>query len=281
MVMDHQKTPRLKPLLNSVPPGLLVDTQWLKGQGIDAKSIHDYVARAWLERVMRSVYRRPLPTGAPSVSAIPWESAVLSLQWIMKYDVHLGGVSALDLAGYAHYLQLGETPPIHLYGDVPTWLKRLPSDASFVVHRRNIFGDNRAGIIDSDRSTDGSTQTVSIWRYPLRVSSPERAIFEALAEVNAVSGFEHLDKIFESLTTLRPQVLMKLLVACHSVKVRRLFFVFADRHGHAWRKYLDVSKVGFGSGPRALIEGGRLHPVYRIYVPDKFMPKEPEAGSGA
>lgn len=282
MAMSHQKTPRLKPLLDRVPPGLLVDTQWLKGEGVDAKSIHNYVARGWLERVVRSVYRRPLPTGARSLSALSWESVLLSLQWIMKYDVHLGGVSALDLAGYAHYLPLGGTPPIHLYGDVPTWLKRLPSNASFVVHRRNIFGDNQTGIVDSDRSTEADSQAVSIWPYPLRVSSPERGILEALDEVTDRSGFEPLDKWFESLTMLRPRVLMALLTACRSVKVRRLFFVFADRHGHAWRKHVDAGKIGFGSGPRALVEGGRLHPTYRIYVPEDFIPRsESEADAGA
>ena len=59
MVMNQQKTPRLKPLLDRVPPGFMVDTPWLRGQGIDPKSIHDYVARGWLKRVLRGVYRRP------------------------------------------------------------------------------------------------------------------------------------------------------------------------------------------------------------------------------
>lgn len=282
MVMDHQKQQRLKPLLNKVPPGLLVDTPWLKGQGIDAKSIHNYVARGWLERVMRGVYRRPLPEGVQAKSAVPWDSALLSLQWIMKYDVHLGGVSALDLAGHAHYLHLGGTPRVHLYGDVPSWLKRLPSDAQMVVHRRTLFGDDKSGIIDTDRDTRESSQAVNVWRWSLRASSPERATLEALDELTDEASFEALDKIFESLTTLRPKQLMALLTACQSVKVRRLFFVFADRHQHAWRKHLSTDKVDFGSGPRALVEGGKLHPTYRIYVPKSFLRTEdPEADADA
>ena len=59
MVMSRQRTPRLKPLLDTVPPGFMVDTPWLRAQGIDPKSIHDYVARGWLERLVRGVYRRP------------------------------------------------------------------------------------------------------------------------------------------------------------------------------------------------------------------------------
>ena len=64
MAIDHERTPRLQPLLDKVPPGFMADTPWLRAQGIDPKSIHEYVARGWLDRVVRGVYRRPLPEGA-------------------------------------------------------------------------------------------------------------------------------------------------------------------------------------------------------------------------
>jgi len=272
MVMSHQRKNRLKPLLSAVPPGFLVDTRWLKAQGIDAKSIHDYVARGWLERLMRGVYRRPLPGGVQTQAAVSWASALLSLQWIMKYNVHLGGESALELAGHAHYLRLGRTPLVHVYGDVPAWLKRLPSDAQIVVHRRTLFGSDQTGIIETSRELVGSSQAVDVWRWPLQIASPERAIFEALDELPKNTSFSHVDRIFESLTTLRPNQLQTLFTACRSVKVRRLFFVFADRHQHAWRKYLDADEMDFGSGPRSLVKGGKLHPTYRIYVPKDFLP---------
>lgn len=255
-----------------MPPGFLVDTRWLKAQGIDAKSIHDYVARGWLERLMRGVYRRPLPGGVQTQSAVSCGSALLSLQWIMKYNVHLGGESALELAGHAHYLHLGRTPPVHACGDVPAWLKRLPSDAQIVVHRRTLFGSDQTGIIDTNRDLVASSQAVDVWRWPLQTSSPERAIFEALDELPNNTSFSHLDRIFESLTTLRPNQLKALFTARRSVKVRRLFFVYADCHQHAWRKHLDTDNMDFGSGPRALVKGGKLHPTYRIYVPKDFLP---------
>lgn len=265
-----------------VPPGFLVDTRWLKAQGIDAKSIHDYVARGWLERIMRGVYRRPQPQAGPTDRNVSWDRALLSLQWILKYEVHLGGVSALDLAGHAHYLHLGGTPRVHLYGDVPTWLKRLPSDTDMVVHRRALFGDDQTGIIDDGRNTSEIGPAIDTWRWPLKASSSERAVLEALDELSSEASFEQLDRIFESLTTLRPKQLMTLLGVCRSVKVRRLFFVFADRHQHAWRKHLSVDKIDLGSGPRALVHGGRLHPTYRIYVPKRFMPaKDSEAEADA
>lgn len=279
MAMRHSRVSRLKPFLDKVPPGFLVDSGWLKAHGIESKSIHRYVSRGWLERVIRGVYRRPLPEGVERASEVSWESVLLSLQRILAHDVHLGGESALELAGYCHYLKLGASQRVHLYGAAPAWLKRLPTQARIVVHRRSLFGDDPAGIGDSDRDAQESRRAVNVWSWPIVASSPERAILEALDELRSGAGFDNLDKIFGSLTMLRPKRLMALLAVCHSVKVRRLFFVFADRHGHSWRKHLDASAVDFGSGPRALVSGGKIHPAYRIYVPGHFIPGSDERSS--
>lgn len=274
MVMSHQRKQRLKPLLDKVPPGFIVDTPWLRAQGLDPKSIHDYVARGWLERVIRGVYRRPLPEGVQRAHEPSWEISLLSLQRLMEYDVHLGGESALDFAGYAHFLSLGGRPRVQFYGDVPSWLRRLPMQAQIVVRRRTLFGDDLIGVQDADREERPSGPMVDVWRWPVKVSSPERAILEALDELPSVASFENLDRVFEGLTSLRPKQLMALLTACRSVKVRRLFLVFADKHQHRWRKHLDTSRIDFGSGPRALAVGGKLHPTYLIYVPEGLVPEK-------
>ena len=120
---------------------------------------------------------------------------------------------------------------------------------------------------------------VDVWRWPVQASSPERAILEALDELPRRASFDNLDKIFEGLVSLRPRQLTAVLGACRSVKVRRLFFVFADRHAHGWRKHLDASASDFGSGPRALVEGGRFHPAYRISVPATLLPAEARSPS--
>ena len=119
-----------------------------------------------------------------------------------------------------------------------------------------------------------------MWRWPVKASSPERAILEALDELPHRASFENLDKVFEGLVWLRPKRLMALLTACRRVKVRRLFFIFADRHAHGWRKHLDTSKIDFGSGPRALVKGGKLHPTYLLYVPEALSPVKPAGTDG-
>ena len=274
--MNHSRTQRLKPLLDTVPPGFLVDTPWLKARSIDPKSIHDYVARRWLERVVRGVYRRPAPQGTPAGDE-SWAVLLLSLQRLMNYAVHVGGETALDLAAHAHYLSLGGTRRVLFYGEVPSWLMRVPTPTEIVVRRRTLFGDDPVGIEEFDTATGAP---VDVWRWRVQASSPERAILEALDELPRHASFDNLDKIFEGLVSLRPHPLTALLAACRSVKVRRLFFVFADRHGHGWGKHLDASAIDFGSGPRALVEGGRFHPAYRISVPATLMPAEPRAVDG-
>ena len=272
MVMNHSRVQRLKPLLDTVPPGFLVDTPWLKARSIDPKSIHDYVARGWLERVVRGVYRRPAPLGSPDGGGQSWAVLLLSLQRLMNYPVHVGAETALDLAGHAHYLSFGGVRRVRFYGTVPSWLKRVPTPTEIVVRPRTLFGDDPTGIEEFNIATGAP---VDVWHWRVQASSPERAILEALDELPRHASFDNLEKIFEGLVSLRPRHLAALLGACRSVKVRRLFFVFADRHGHAWRKHLDAAAIDFGSGPRALVKGGRFHPAYRISVPATLLPAKP------
>ena len=129
----------------------------------------------------------------------------------------------------------------------------------------------------------GSTTSAAAGVRPPRgghISSPERAILEALDELPDHESFHNLDATFESLTTLRPRKLNALLAECTSVKVKRLFFVFADRHAHTWRKHIQPEAINLGKGDRALVQGGKLHPDYRITVPAEYAAPREEAGRG-
>ena len=106
------------------------------------------------------------------------------------------------------------------------------------------------------------------WDWPLTVSQPERAFLEMLDELPKKESFHHADMMMQGAANFSPRRLQKLLVDCRSVKVKRLFFFFADRHKHAWRKRLDKSAIDLGSGKRMLVKGGKLDPVYQITVPE-------------
>jgi hypothetical protein len=55
--------------------------------------------------------------------------------------------------------------------------------------------------------------------------------------------------------------------AWRSIKVKRLFLWFAERHHHAWFSPLDASRVDLGRGKRQLVPGGRYDAKYQITVP--------------
>jgi hypothetical protein len=273
--MDAARSQNLKKLLDAVPAGYLVDAAWLVSQGIAYESFRDYVKRGWLDRITRGVFRRPLPStvATPTSNSIDWKTCILSTQHIMGHDLHVGGTTALSEQGHAHYLRLGESGPVWVYGEnIPNWLVKLPMDAEIRTRPRSLFTDPKLGLIE------GKT-TGQPWDWGLTMSTPERAILEAMDELPDHESFHTLDMVFESLTTLRPKLLSDLLQACRKIKVKRLFFVFADRHDHPWRKRIDTQAFDLGSGDRALVRGGKIHPRYRITVPEDFV--KPEADSGA
>jgi hypothetical protein len=102
------------------------------------------------------------------------------------------------------------------------------------------------------------------------MSSPERAILELFDEVPQRETFHQADMLMEGLRNLSPQRLHKLLVDCRSIKVKRLFFWFAERHNHAWLKKLDRREIDLGRGRRMLVRGGKLDKKYNITVPESL-----------
>lgn len=269
----------LNHLERELPEGLLVDTAWLKRQGYSRQLLSHYVRAGWLEKPERGVYRRR--RGIPS-----WQQAVISLQvLLLDSPLTVGGRTALELQGYTHYLQQ-LAKEIHLYGPKPPprWLYRLPVDVTFVYHSdRRLFPDSSswrdAGSLKRDLARGYAPKNAVVrsgfvelpwgqWDWPMTMSSPERAVFELVDELPSRESFHQVDKLFEGLTGLSPTRLQALLAECKSVKVKRLFFFFANRHQHAWLKRLDLKSVDIGTGKRSLVRGGKLDPATQITVPE-------------
>ena len=278
--MNGQIQSKLHVLLASMPPGFIVDSAWLKAKGIGRRSAYDYVKSGWLERLAHGVFRRPLPR--VQSETVDWRICVLSMQQIMDYPVHVGAMTALMLQGYNHYLQVGGDASAWLYGaDIPKWMSKLPLNVSLEPRKASLFSDPVIGLTESSGDRKSVSGGASPWDWPIRMSTPERAIFEAMDELPQRESFDNLDLVFEGLTTLRPKLLGALLRDCRKIKVKRLFFVFADRHGHAWRKRLDPDDFDLGRGDRALVKGGKIHSNYRIVVPDGFAVAKKEDEDGA
>ena len=103
--------------------------------------------------------------------------------------------------------------------------------------------------------------------WPIVLSTRERAILELLDELPDRETFHQADVLMEGLVSLSPRRMSRLLRECRSVKVKRLFLWFAERHGHAWMERLDRDGVDLGNGKRMLVRGGKLDPKYGITIP--------------
>lgn len=274
--MSEVSRPSLNRLERELPEGLLVDAAWLEQEGYYGSLRTKYVDHGWLERPVRGVYRRPR-------GKLTWEQAIVSLQILLRYPIVVGGRTALRLQGFDHYVSMEASYDVHLYGEKapPGWLFKLPLENRIVFHNaKTLFQDEPITRSLATLSIDVQSGGFSIanheglrqvpwgqWQWPLTLSTPERAMLELLDELPSRESFHQIDMLFESATHLSPRRLQALLEACLSVKVKRLFFWFADRHGHAWRKRIDASTVDLGSGKRMLVRGGRLDPAYQITVP--------------
>ena len=100
------------------------------------------------------------------------------------------------------------------------------------------------------------------------MSTPERAILELLDEVPERETFHQADKLMEGLRTLSPRRLQKLLEDCRSIKVKRLFLWFAERHRFRWKRQIQEDRIDLGKGKRMLVRGGKLDAKYLITVPE-------------
>lgn len=258
--MDMRSGSKLNRLQQELPEGLLADAAWMEAHGYSSALRSQYVRAGWLDSPARRVYRR-------SRTSLTWQQVVVSLQKVLELPLTVGGRTALEQQGYAHYLSTAMRE-VHLYGSKrpPTWLASLPLDVIFRWHNSlRLF----PGDADADAAPEPSPVMVSAGglTWPIRYSSKERAVLELLDELPEYESFHQADALMEGMSDLSPRRLQRLLEACASVKVKRLFLFFADRHRHGWRSRLDMSRVDLGSGKRVLVKGGRLDPHYNITVP--------------
>jgi transcriptional regulator with AbiEi antitoxin domain of type IV toxin-antitoxin system len=276
--MTKQIVKRLNWLERHLPEGLLVDSRWLTRHGYSTSLRSQYVTARWLEQPARGVYCRPR-------GSLSWQQVVISLQALLEYPVLVGGRTALEWQGYAHYLPR-DLKEVHLYGPKapPRWLDKLPLNVRFFYHNdHKLFGSEslmkapthlegtQGESAKSEMRQDSWTvQTWGQWDWPLALSTPERAILELLDELPKRESFHQVHMLMQNLSNLSPRRLQKLLADCRSIKVKRLFFFFADQHQHAWLKRLDKKVIDLGEGKRMLVKGGKLDKTYQITVPENL-----------
>jgi hypothetical protein len=251
--MGNEKTTKINQLIRKWLRGTVATASYLKRQGFTYDLLTKYRRSGWIKSFGRGAYILP-------EDRVEWPGALYSLQSQLELEVHAGGKTALELKGYAHYVP-EETRTLFLYAQpkviLPTWFSKERLSLRLVVTRTSLFPEN-------------NREGFSEWKereFSIRISSPERAAMEMLYLVPDKVSFEESFLIMESLVTLRPEIVQKLLEICRFVKVKRLFMYMAEKHRHPWVQKLNLSRIDFGRGKRKIVSWGELDPKYQITVP--------------
>lgn len=245
---------KLNSLLSDWKQGMVMTTRALERKKISPQLARKYVESGWLHRIGNGAFAR-------SLEDVSWTGALQAMQSQLGMSVHVGGQSALELRGRAHFLPMNKNGTVTLISDagerLPTWFKNYSWEVSFSHHAIDLF-DNLSPKTLSLHAGEG---------VQITISCPERAILEEIRLANTNSGVEHAHLLLEGLTTLRPVVVQELLEKCKSKKVKRFFLWSARQTGHGWVQKIDESKLDMGKGKRQFYKGGVLDNRYNLTVP--------------
>lgn len=240
-----------------LPLGLIATRAYMMAQGMERHGFDNAVKSGKIKAVSRGVYVR-------EGLSLNWQGVMTSLNLMSeKQPVYVGGLSALEYSGLNHYIKNKTVIDVYSEMKKPKWLDLLAIDVDFVWHSSNRIWKGL-----TTENFDDFTQVK--WRNdlsPYLVASMEQACLEVLADVPNELSFEHADLLFQSLSSLSPRRLNKLLSQCNHIKAKRLFFWFAKRHDYQWSKKLNRSDYDLGSGKRVIAERGRLDKELMITVP--------------
>ncbi len=261
--METATTPQNLKNIN-LPVGQIVTRKWLIEKGFSVHKVDNQVKSGRLKLLAKGLYIHP--DTKPS-----WQSLAVSLPILIPQPLSIGGLTALSLQGLAQYVSPGlkQTTDFFSSGICPGWLKTMSAQLDTVS-----INWHTTKRLWQGGWPEGVQLTKLVWMEtvpPMLLSPPEQAFLELLMSVPERISFEHADQIMQGLTQLSPKKLTLLLNSCANVKVKRLFFWFADRHRYAWRKRLNVNDYDLGSGKRVLAKRGKLDKFYLITVPESMV----------
>jgi hypothetical protein len=250
---------KLNHLIATWPNGAVRTISALKKGDYSQALLHRYRQSGWLTSIGDNAVFR---TG-DEISVL---SGLYALQEDLELNVHLGGRSALEFQGFAHYLR-NERAELTLFGQearLPKWFVTYRWRQKVRYRASNLFPkDFSEGLVAYRESG-----------FQVQVSSPARAMSEYLSLVPGYASVEEGKELMAGLAALRPDKVQRLLEVCRSVKVKRLFLLLAEECRHAWVRRVAIDSIDLGVGPRNLTPGGKLHKKYRITVPTSILSGE-------
>ncbi|HIP59730.1 MAG TPA: hypothetical protein EYH01_04785, partial [Campylobacterales bacterium] len=121
---------------------------------------------------------------------------ILGLQHLSGLPFYIGGLTALNLQGFAHYIPVGGGKKIAIYGksNPPGWIKNIKFSQEFIFSKKPSF--DTLGI---------KKHATKIRDWQINISTPERVILELLYQVEKEgTSFQFVAEIFEGFTILSP-----------------------------------------------------------------------------
>lgn len=251
--MATQKKTKLRKLFEVLQQGNVITVALLNRIGISNDLRKYYLESGWIESLGRGAYKKPNDN-------IEWQGAVSAIQKQINIQVHIGGLSALFLQGYSHYIRLSKES-LQLFSPQKTKLPKWFLDYHWeldIFHKQSSFLSNNIGLKEMD-----------IKQISVTVSTPERAILECLYLAPQTTDFVECYQIFEGLVNLKPKLIMELLVNCKSVKAKRLFLYMAEKANHQWFQFIQTNNIDLGKGKRMLTKKGTSTYIakYLISIP--------------
>ena len=232
--------------------GTIKTSRQLAGEGYDPQLLRAYSKSGWIELLSYGAYKL-------RGDHVEWPGGLFALQQTPECQIHAGGRTALELQGFAHYLRSG-AGSVEIFGRIedrlPAWFNTSFPSPQINFHKTNSL----------DYSVDGSFRDYDVANVPLKISDPELGIMEMAYLIPKKHSLEETNLIMESLTTIRPLLLQRLLESCKSVKVNRIVLYLAELNKHRWFNQLDISKIRLGSGKREIVKNGKLDKKYGITV---------------
>lgn len=240
-------------LLKSWPVGTVATSTWLEEQGVSRQLAQTYKKGSWIKHLGSGAWVRDSDT-------LNWQGAVYALQSQLDLAIHVGGKSALEISGINHFVSFREQE-VFLFGSresqLPLWFKKAKWGTNVSLFKKSLF----------TKQSEIGIDTKQFNSFTLRVSSRERAILEVLALIPKHQDYAEARALFESLRSLRPELVQKLLQACTSIQVKRLFLHLAEATNQPWFNSLNFKKIKLGKGKRKIGAGGVFDSKYNISVP--------------
>lgn len=256
--MSAENGTKINRLLNSQPPGVVFQSNWLAAQGYSHDLQKRYRQSRWLESIGTGAMIR-------AGDQVGYEGAVYALQKQTDSTVHPGARTALSLLGKAHYLEL-KIKKVIVFGNkdekLPAWFKKHDWGVAVDYYQTSFL------------PPDIGLTEIELKNFSINVSGAARALLECLYLAPRKQDLLECYELMEGLNNLRPDQVQVLLEKCRSVKVKRLFLYLAEKAGHSWFQYLKLNNIDLGRGKRSLVKNGVYVDKYEITVPPEFEKNE-------